>query len=56
MRQGGGRGGWGGLLVEPLLQRVMEQRGGRLPGFVLIVGDEESDDKMIEVGVRCSAV
>ena len=43
-----------GLLVEPLLQRVMEQRGGRLPGFVLIVGDEESDDKMIEVGVQCT--
>ena len=38
-----------GLLIEPLLKRVMEQRGGRLPGFVLMMGDEESDDKMIEV-------
>jgi len=26
----------------------MNIRGGRLPGFVLLIGDEESDDKMIE--------
>jgi len=27
----------------------MGRRGGRLPGFLMVVGDEESDDKMVEV-------
>ena len=35
-----------GLLIEPLLKRI---EGGRLAGFVLMMGDEESDHKMIEV-------
>jgi hypothetical protein len=28
---------------------VLSRRGGRLPGFLLVIGDEESDDKMVEV-------
>lgn len=38
-----------GLLVQPLLEKVMGRRGGRLPGFILVVGDDESDDRMVEV-------
>lgn len=38
-----------GLLIKPLLEKVMGRRGGRLPGFLMVVGDEESDDKMVEV-------
>jgi hypothetical protein len=36
-------------MVEKLLKRVVERRGGRLPVFTLVMGDEESDDKMFEV-------
>ncbi|KAJ1440890.1 hypothetical protein B484DRAFT_391004 [Ochromonadaceae sp. CCMP2298] len=38
-----------GLLVRPLLEKVCQMRGGRLPGLLCVVGDEESDDKMINV-------
>jgi hypothetical protein len=38
-----------GLLIKPLLEKVLSRRGGRLPGFLLVIGDEESDDKMVEV-------
>jgi hypothetical protein len=38
-----------GLLVRPLLEKVCAMRGGRLPGLLCVVGDEESDDKMINV-------
>eukprot|EP00128_Syssomonas_multiformis_P018365 Colp12_sorted_trinity150504_noHs@3578 len=38
-----------GLLIKPLLEKVMGRRGGRLPGFLMVIGDEASDDKMVEV-------
>lgn len=38
-----------GLLIKPLLEKVMSRRGGRLPGFLLVCGDDPSDDKMVEV-------
>ena len=37
--------------MQPLLEKVLARRGGRLPGFLLVVGDEQSDDKMVEVGL-----
>ena len=40
-----------GLPVSLLLDKVLEKRGGRLPGFALVIGDEESDDKMFEVRI-----
>lgn len=40
-----------GMMIKPLLEKVMGKRGGRLPGFLLVVGDEESDDRMVEVSV-----
>lgn len=36
-------------MVKPLLEKVMSRRGGKLPGFLMVIGDEESDDKMVEV-------
>ena len=40
-------------MVEALLKRVLAKRANKLPSFVLIVGDEESDDHMFKVGVIC---
>jgi hypothetical protein len=37
------------MLIKPLLEKVTGRRGGRLPGFILVVGDEASDDRMVEV-------
>ena len=36
-------------MVEALLKKVLAKRANKLPSFVLIVGDEESDDHMFEV-------
>mmetsp|Transcript_30642 Transcript_30642/g.51813 ORF Transcript_30642/g.51813 Transcript_30642/m.51813 type:complete len:1299 (+) Transcript_30642:113-4009(+) len=38
-----------GFLVKPLLERVQKMRGGKLPGFLMVVGDEEADDVMVEM-------
>lgn len=37
-----------GQLVKILLEKVCSRRGGRMPGFLLVMGDEIADDKMIE--------
>ena len=36
-------------MVEALLKKVLAKRANKLPSFVLIVGDEESDDHMFQV-------
>ena len=41
--------------MQPLLEKVLARRGGRLPGFLLVMGDEQSDDKMVEVGLYTAA-
>ena len=38
-----------GIIVNLMLQRVLKRRAGKLPDFILVMGDEESDDKMYEV-------
>lgn len=30
------------------LEKILEKRGGKLPDFTLLIGDEESDDLMTE--------
>lgn len=37
-----------GLIVKLLLRRVLAKRGGQLPHFAMIIGDEPSDDKMFD--------
>eukprot|EP01038_Epipyxis_sp_PR26KG_P011996 gene11996-16059_t len=37
-----------GIMVKSLLSKVVEKRGGKLPLVSVIIGDEESDDKMFE--------
>lgn len=38
-----------GMLVRSMLRRITRRRGGRLPAFAVLMGDEESDDKMFQV-------
>jgi len=37
-----------GVITKSFFKRVMEQRAGKLPSFVTIIGDEVSDDKMFD--------
>ena len=37
-----------GIIVKSLFDQVMTHRANKLPQFVCIIGDEESDDKMFE--------
>ena len=39
---------WQGLLVKKLFERVLAKRANKMPSFVLIIGDEDSDDCMFE--------
>lgn len=36
-----------GVVIAPLMEKVLALRAGRLPGFIFVIGDEESDDCMM---------
>lgn len=38
-----------GLIVKLLLQKVIAKRGGLLPLFATVIGDDPSDDYMFDV-------
>lgn len=46
-----------GVIVKKFLDRVMQHRADKLPEFCVIIGDEESDDKMFEAAydLACNA-
>lgn len=37
-----------GVMVKYLMSRVIHKRAGKLPDFIMVMGDEESDDRMYE--------